>query len=192
MIRLRVAWVPLLAAGLLAACSGDPAPADPVEPEWPERLAEVSENDGGLPKPELTLTLVGQPFLADPQEACLLRRDPETNSRQFVLTFVREPDDALVLHVPEQPRADGGFAVERGWLVLEAGFRAVLPGDLDEVRLDAQDDGWLLDGQFGLDLDGTNPADGAPARVEGQFARLFCLDLDRLQAATTGPASTSP
>lgn len=192
MSRLQEAWVIVLAAGVLAACSDGQAPADPVEPEWPERLAEVLEQDDGLPKPELTLELSGQPFLGEAEEACLLRRDPQTNTRQFVLTFLREPDDALILYVPEIPKADGAYAVERGWLVLEAEFRAVWPSELMDVRIDPIDDGWLLDGRFELDLDGPGPADSTPARMEGQFSRLYCLDLERLKAATAGPASTSP
>ena len=88
--------------------------------------------------------------------------------------------------------ADGAHAVERGWLVLEAEFRAVWPSELMDVRIDPIDDGWLLDGRFELDLDGPGPADATPARIEGQFSRLYCLDLERLKAATAGPASTSP
>ncbi|MBK8287062.1 MAG: hypothetical protein IPK97_20565 [Ahniella sp.] len=192
MTRLLAAGSTLLAAGMLAACSGGQAPTDRVEAEWPERLAEVLEDNDGLPKPELVLEWSGQPFLADAEEACLLRRDPETNTRQFVLTFLREPDDALVLYVPEQASAEGEHQVERGWLVLETEFRAVWPSALMDVRIDPLDDGWLLDGRFELDLDGPSPADATPARIEGRFSRLFCLDLERLKAATTGPASTSP
>lgn len=196
----------LLTLMLLGACGRTTeAPVATTSTEIADLVEAVTTDAASvMPKPSFSGALAGEPFLAEAEQSCILERNPISGQRQFVLSFERPPEDALILHIPEQ-KAETPMIAEayllRGERYLQAKDQA-----LDAWTITDQNDGWLLSGEFELDFAApvaadarvresasTGPAEPDSAAVapvpfrDGQFDNLYCLDLDRLKALGGGP-----
>jgi len=187
-------WLPLgpgivLAGVLLAGCGVEPTAAPDGNPEAAESLVdEIGTTD--LPRPELAIVVDGEPFLARPEESCLLRSTAGGEIHEYVFSFVREPDDGLVIRVgsnsdPNQKPGILGLSLVIGDTLYTKG-----PAPIDEFVVSPQDHGQLARGKFAVRLDVpqeasadasgvvTDEAAAPPTMaVTGTFTDVFCLEL---------------
>ncbi|AVP96335.1 hypothetical protein C7S18_03635 [Ahniella affigens] len=211
----------LLLLPVLGACNGSAeAPLALATDQGDPTDVLAQRNDDAPPKPAFAGMLDGEPYLAEAEQACIVERDPISGARRFVLSFERAPDDALILHIPEAG-ADGDPQIATAYLLQGERYLEARAPELDDWTLADQGDGWLLAGEFELDLfapvstvasselvaatgieESESQTSGAPTAAQsavsshsfrdGSFQNLYCLDLDRLKSLGGGPKPANP
>lgn len=187
-------WVPLapgmvLASVLLAGCDADST----AMPDIDRETAEYPVDDVGttdLPRPELDIVVDGEPFLARPEESCLLRSTAGGEDQEYVFSFVREPDDGLVIRIGSSKDTNRLPELLAMSLVIGDTLYTHGPSPIDEFVASPRDHGQLAHGRFAVRFDvpqevatdasgdGSGPSTAPPTlAVTGTFSDVFCLEL---------------